>query len=245
MLNFLKDVRESCATSRRAIPTASDFAFALAQSPNTSTASLLTPQLRLHLPEGISFPAIADPDSEEPPPIDTTTVLGPLVDSDPPPYIPSHFPKLPPKHAWLHTDVYPERERDGRRMREKAAEEGFLAEKALRKLAVAEKTGAVKDEKRRLNTLSGHGKRRQDDRSGTQRGQKRRRDSSAAEEIFGEMMKDIAGSIDADETQAMDLGIDGRQDLQEKGVDIGMPEGVVVNAEIGAWRKGATKIVRA
>lgn len=243
MLNFLADVRESCSTSRRTIATPQDFAFALAHSPNTSTAALLAPQLKLHLPEGISFPFIADPNPEETPPPDVSAVLGPLVDSDPPSYIPGHFPQLPPKHAWIHTDVFPERERDARRMREKAAEEGFLAEKALRKLAAAEKTGAVKDERRRLNTLSGHGERLQDGGRGTQRGKKRPRGSSAGEEMFGDMMKDIAVSIDADESQAMDLGLDGRQELQGKGVDVGMPEGVVVNADMGTWRSGASKRV--
>jgi transcription initiation factor TFIID subunit 8 len=48
---------------------------------------------------------------------------------------------LPSKHTWQATPDFPNQERDARMIREKAAQEGALAETALRKLAEARKLG--------------------------------------------------------------------------------------------------------
>lgn len=244
MLDFTHNVRSSMHTSRRTTATAQDFAFALSQAPNASAASLLKPQLRLALPEDISSPFIDEPYAEAVDAPDFSTLLEPLVDPVAPEYIPQHFPKLPPKHSWLHTDVYPEREKDARRMREKATEEGIMAEQALRKLAAAAKAGAAHAEKRRLSTLSGPGKKMQDPSKAGKRDGREAQDSGEAEEMFGEMMKEVAGKLDQDEDEVLDLGMDGVNDLRQQGVDVGMPDGVLVNSEMNAWRRGGRKGLR-
>ncbi|KAK3709112.1 hypothetical protein LTR37_011091 [Vermiconidia calcicola] len=232
MIKFLHSTRTSMHTSRRNIPTAQDFASALALTPNMSSASLLKPQLTLQIPESISTPHIPDPDPPPAPTPDFSALLEPLI-ARPLPYIPKHFPQLPPRHAWEHTPVYPAREKDARKMRERATEEGILAEQALRKLAAAAKVGAVKAEKRKLATLSGEGRKVVVDGRG-----KARRESRAGEEMFGEMMREVGGE---EEREAMDLGMDGVNELREEGVDVGMPEGVVVNWDMGGWRRGGKR----
>jgi hypothetical protein len=57
------------------------------------------------------------------------------------PHIPSTFPAFPSQHTFKGTAILPPRERDPRRIRELATEEGRLGEQALRKLA-----GAVRGE---------------------------------------------------------------------------------------------------
>ena len=127
-------------------------------------------------------------------------------------------------------------------MREKATEEGILAEQALRKLAAAAKSGAAKAEKRRLSTLSGPGRKVQD--AGGKDKRRARRESPADEVMFGDMMKELGGAIDQDEKQAIDLGLDGTNDLREQGMDVGMPEGLVVNSDMAGWRRGGRKGLR-
>ena len=61
--------------------------------------------------------------------------------------------------------------------------------------------------------------------------------------MFADMMKQVGGS-DADEDAVMELGTDGVNDLREEGMDVGMPEGVVVNWDMGGWRQGGRKGVR-
>lgn len=61
-----------------------------------------------------------------------------------PAYVPPHFPPRPPAHSWIHTPVLPVRERDARRLRERAMAEGVAAEQGLRRLAAAEKAGVKK-----------------------------------------------------------------------------------------------------
>ena len=126
-------------------------------------------------------------------------------------------------------------------MREKATEEGIQAEQALRKLAAAAKSGAIKVEKgrRASEALSGPGRRI----SSTNKGKGRARDSEDAEAMFAEMMGQ-AGGRDNDEDDAMDLGPEGRSELRGEGVDVGMPEGVVVNWDMGGWRRGGRKRLR-
>ncbi|KAL8680893.1 MAG: hypothetical protein Q9186_002958 [Xanthomendoza sp. 1 TL-2023] len=52
-------------------------------------------------------------------------------------YVPRHFPTLPSKHTYQATAEFPSREEDPRKIRECAAEEGRLAEEALRRLVSA------------------------------------------------------------------------------------------------------------
>ncbi|KAF2485272.1 transcription factor TFIID complex subunit 8 C-term-domain-containing protein [Neohortaea acidophila] len=236
MLNFLHHVRTSMQSNRRTSPTALDFASALALVPNTSSASLLKPLLGEKIPESISSPSIPDPDPAPPAAPDFSSLLQPLVTAQPPSYIPKHFPSLPPKHAWRHTSVYADREHDARKMRERATEEGMLAEQALRKLAAAAKSGAVKAERMKENAISEVGR-----KAGVKGGRRQARRGQGAEQLYGQMLKDIAGTAAGDEDEGMDLGLDGINELREEGIDPGMPEGVVVNWDIAGWRRGARK----
>lgn len=144
MLQFLHYVQTSMSANRRANPTAQDFASALALMPNASSASLLKAQVKMRLPHGVSNPSIGEPDPPPAPAADFSNLLQPLMTTGVPAYIPKHFPQLPPQHAWKQTPVFPQRENDAHKMRERATEEGIQAELALRKLAAAAKSGVVK-----------------------------------------------------------------------------------------------------
>lgn len=231
MLKFLGHAHESMNDCRRTRPTALDFTAALANMPNAYTASLLEPQLQLSIPQDISTPVLSDPLPAPPPAPDFGDLLQPLMTTDQPAYIPSHFPALPPQHAWKQTPVFPEREKDARKMREKATEEGMLAEQALRKLAAAAKTGAAHAETRRSSTLSGLGRAR----SSTPPTKARARIS---QDTLADVLKDVDGP---DETGEMGMDI-----VRDDGRELDMSEGVSVNHEIGHWRRhGARKGVRA
>lgn len=114
-------------------------------------------------------------------------------------------------------------------MRERATQEGLLAEQALRKLAAAAKTGAMNVEKRRGSVLRGEGKAR--DPKSSQRAGRREH-----EDTFADVLKDIGGS-----DEAMDLGLDDAAETTKQGVDLGMPEGVAVNYDMSHWRHGANR----
>ncbi|CZT21038.1 uncharacterized protein RCC_06899 [Ramularia collo-cygni] len=229
MLKFLNHAHSSMNDCRRTTPTALDFTAAMRSMSNAHTASLLEPQLHLALPQEISCPVLSEPAPEPPPAPDFGDLLQPLMTTTPPPWIPSHFPALPPQHAWKQTAVFPEREKDARKMREKATEEGMLAEQALRKLAAAAKTSAAHSETRRSSTLSGLGRART---SAPTRVRAR-----ASQDTFADVLKDVDGSDETGEV-GMEIVRDDRRDL-------GMPEGVSVNHEIGHWRRnGARKTAR-
>lgn len=221
-------IRTSMQGARRTKPTAQDFSMALSLMPNAASAALLKPQLSLPIAERISYPSIPEPDPAEPAAPDFSALLQPLTTPRPPSYIPKHFPPLPPRHSWMQTPVYPERERDARKMREKATQEGMMAEQALRKLATAAKAGALKAEKKRSSALSGPGK--------VRHGAAKTVDDTR--DAFADAMKDIGGS-DADGDIGMSL--DGASDPVEDGIDTGMPEGVVVNYDMGHWRHGGSR----
>lgn len=219
MLELLHYVRTAMHGSRRTRPSATDFEMALSLMPNSSSTSYLTSQVKLSIPEEISCPAMSlrGPPPTSPP--DLSGLLQPLVEKRPRAYIPAHFPILPPRHAWMSTPVYSERERDPRKMREKATEEGMMAEQALRKLATAAKAGALKAERRRSSVLSGQGRARV-------AGKSRQHD----EDTFADVMNEVGDSGGAADEVA---------DAHEEGPDVEMPEGVVVNYDMGHWRHGA------
>ncbi|KAI5367484.1 Putative bromodomain associated domain, histone-fold, transcription factor TFIID, subunit 8 [Septoria linicola] len=224
MLHFLSHARTSMLNNRRTTPTALDFAKALAEMPNTQNASMLIPQVVLDVPDDISTPTISLQRPEPLEPLDFSRLLKPLMEQHPPAWVPSHFPKLPPQHSWKETAVFPERERDARKMREKATEEGVLAEQALRKLAAAAKTSAMNAEKNRNNVLRGEGKLRGPAKAGTRNG------ARAHEDTFADMLKELGGG-----DEAMDLASDEAE--ARTGMDLGMPEGVVVNHDMSHWRR--------
>ncbi|KAF2719643.1 hypothetical protein K431DRAFT_286445 [Polychaeton citri CBS 116435] len=233
MVNFCSHVRTSMQHGRRTRPTALDFELALGSVANTSTASLLRPQFSLHLPDEVAAPTMPGPEAAPLEPVDLSELLAPLIPEHPPSYVPRHFPQLPPSHAWKSTPEFPSRERDSRKMREKAMEEGQMAEAALRRLAAAHKMGLAKVERRRsIVPLSGPGKARF--MQGMRRA-RRGKEQVDGKAVFVDALRDLMGdSGSIGEADAMILDGGGR----EKGADLRMPEGVVVNHNMAHWRKG-------
>lgn len=143
MLNFLSDVKDSMAAARRTSAIPYDFTYALDTAGLSS--SDLEPHLELPFPPQLSAPRIATPAPAEPPPLNLAHMLGAELHTPSifknevkeTSYIPAHFPPLPSRHSYLETPVFTEREKDARKIRERATEEGILAEQALRKLTAA------------------------------------------------------------------------------------------------------------
>jgi len=141
MINFLSTVTDSMTSSRRTTAIPQDFILALSEAGISSHH--LESHLELPLPSSISNPPIPSPPPAEPPPQDLAPMLGPELakpQSSQHAYIPAHFPPLPSRHAWQSTDDFTEREKSPRRIRERATDEGVMAEQALRKLTSANKT---------------------------------------------------------------------------------------------------------
>ena len=148
MTNFLTQVRKSMSSARRTGTVAHDWVYALAASGLRGSGPL-----EQHLDTGDIPPSLLQPHFEPPappeaPPPDTESLLGAglsgKADKETRPYIPSHFPPFPSKHTYKATPVFTDRENDPRKIREKATEEGILAEQSLRKLMAAQKAGIQK-----------------------------------------------------------------------------------------------------
>lgn len=141
MTKLTATVKHSMTSSRRTTPIPQDFILALAEAGIESHH--LSPHLDLPLPPSLSNPPIAPPLPAEPPPPDLAPMLGHELSTQSPnqyAYIPPHFPPLPSRHAWQNTSRFTQREHDPRRIRERATDEGVMAENALRKLTAANKT---------------------------------------------------------------------------------------------------------
>ncbi|KAF2275114.1 uncharacterized protein EI97DRAFT_468370 [Westerdykella ornata] len=145
MRTFLAQVRKSMSSARRTTSVPHDWIYAL-KSIGIEGSSML----EKHLDTGTVPPSLLQPPFEppvpaDPPPPDLEALLGPELsgreEKESRKYIPPHLPPFPPKHAWKATPVFTPRENDPRRIREKATEEGILAEQSLRKLMAAQKAG--------------------------------------------------------------------------------------------------------
>ncbi|KAK6441826.1 hypothetical protein LTR95_001935 [Oleoguttula sp. CCFEE 5521] len=227
MISILDDVREGMQAQRRITPTATDFSWALSRVGGTRSPAQLQDYLRSALPEPISYAPISNPPPAPAPAPDFSSLLQPLIEK-PPAYVPPHFPSLPSQHAWKTTPVFASRETDARKMREKATEEGMLAEGALRKLAAAAKASAIKADRKRRNgnALAGVGKSRG---SGSVMVGKRR---PAAEMMLDNVLGDVGAAKDAGDAMTID-GVQAVSTLKD------LEERVVVNAGVRSWRSGA------
>ena len=129
--------------------------------------------------------------------------------------------------------MFPERESDQRRLRERGVEEGVLAERALRRLASASRGRNVEVVAKKGGLRHGaHGERSQV--SGRQ--VKREVDGAA---MFAEMLKEAGqGSREVDDAVAA-LAAGGGE-----GLDFGSQDGVIVNWDTGGWRRGGGQSVR-
>ncbi|KIW04071.1 uncharacterized protein PV09_04888 [Verruconis gallopava] len=136
MLHFLQIVRGSMQSSRRTQPIPQDFIRALADL-NIYPHQLLE-HIKLKLPPHITQPPIASAAHDDPSVEHLEGVLGgQLADTGSrKKWMPAHLPDLPSKHTYQHTPIFTTRENDPRRIRERATEEGVLAERAMRKLLI-------------------------------------------------------------------------------------------------------------
>lgn len=148
MTHLLAQVRKSMSSARRIDTVAHDWIYALSTAGLRGSAALDRHLDTGELPPSLLQPHFDPPAPPEAPPPDTESLLGPTLsgkaDKETRLYIPKHFPAFPSKHTYKATPVFTDRENDPRKIREKATEEGILAEQSLRKLMAAQKAGTQK-----------------------------------------------------------------------------------------------------
>jgi transcription initiation factor TFIID subunit 8 len=145
MTGFLDSVRTSMCSSRRTETVPHDWIYALKAVGITGSLSLETHLDTGEIPPAVLQPHFAPPEPKEAPQPDLEGLLGPELsgkaEKESRKYIPAHFPAFPSKHTYMATPVFPQRESDPRKVREKAAQDGIAAENSLRKLMAAQKAG--------------------------------------------------------------------------------------------------------
>jgi len=136
MQHFLRIVRDSMLSNRRTQPIPQDFVAALADI--GVLPHQLMEHVKLKLPQNVTQPPIAPPEHDDPKTEHQEGLLGAQLSGQKSgmKWVPAHLPDLPSKHTYQHTPIYTERENDARKIRERATEEGVLAEQAMRKLLV-------------------------------------------------------------------------------------------------------------
>lgn len=232
MRTFLSQVRKSMSSSRRIETVPHDWIYALKAS-GIHGSSDLEPHLDTgEVSPQVLQPSFPPPEPAEPPPPDLEGLLGAELsgraDKESRKYIPAHFPAFPPKHSWKASPVFTQRENDPRKIREKATEEGILAEQSLRKLMAAQKAG-----------LQGNKARKQ-------KRSKRMKESDA---LWQEAMKELIAeeeNRDAEEKRRRTFE-DGMEDEEYEDEPeqpkpdrtVNLLEGVHVNYDQKFWRKSA------
>ena len=136
-MHFLTHVRHSMLSSRRTRPIPQDFLQALHshQLPLRALIPHLDPPVSSSLSQFTL--GTEGPLSEEGQFSSQDALLNREPDRKPKLYIPRHFPELPSTYTYRETPQFPEREKDPRKIRELATEEGRLGEEALRRLLSA------------------------------------------------------------------------------------------------------------
>lgn len=244
MLAFLSDVKTSMHSARRVSPLPTDFTFALS-SLGLSSGDL-EPHLSLPYPTQLAAPTVAPPAPAEAPPPNLAPMLGPELQTPAVSvnevkensYIPPHFPALPSRHAYMCTNTFTEREGNARKIREKATEEGILAEQALRKLMAAK----IKKE-----VVPG----RTGERGSSREIKAKARESSWKDVVADLLLEDGQASTQDSGVAGMGsfgssvFGTDGAGDEKEDKLEALMRTGgLSVNHDRGHWRRGAGAAVR-
>ncbi len=216
MAHFLTDVRQSMLSSRRTRAIPQDFLQAL----HTHQLSLrsLVPHLDPPVPPSRSQFALAAEATEEEKNHERP-FLGPELngasDERARLYVPRHFPAFPSKHTYKATPEFLEREKDPRRIRERATEEGRMGEEALRRLV-------------------GPGS----DKPNLMTGPKAESMRKRTEELWRETMQTLVSTGgDAMEGPEKDKHRDQHPGEPSKG---GSRVSTAVNADKRFWRKGVT-----
>ena len=153
MRTFTDHVRNAMESGRRTTTIPRDWVHALKEVGYESSSTIARNLDCGEIPPSLLQPQIAPVEPPSPPPANLEDLLGPELsgraDKDSKDYIPKHFPSFPSKHTWQATPVFTSRENDPRKIRERAAEEGMVAEQSLQKLMAAQKAGLQGDKARR------------------------------------------------------------------------------------------------
>jgi transcription initiation factor TFIID subunit 8 len=237
MSTFLAQVRKSMSSARRTDTVPHDWVYALSSSGLRGSAPLEQHFDTGDIPPSLLQPHFEPPAPAEAPPPNTESLLGAglsgKADKETRSYIPSHFPPFPSKHTYKATPVFTSRENDPRKIREKATEEGILAEQSLRKLMAAQKAGIQKQNV---------GKR------------KRSKRMKESDKLWQEAMTDLLADEKQSEKEEQqrrareaeeELDWDAPLDAQIRKTpttfdrNVNLDEGVHVNYERRFWRKSA------
>lgn len=134
MTHFLAEVRQSMLSSRRIQAIPQDFL----QSLHTHQLSLssLIPHLDPPVSSSRSQFSLDEKEEQHELSFSGPPLIG-ISDAQSRPYIPQHFPAFPSTHTYKVTPEISERERDPRKIRELAMEEGRVGEEALRRFLCA------------------------------------------------------------------------------------------------------------
>ncbi|KAL4944275.1 hypothetical protein BDV06DRAFT_187724 [Aspergillus oleicola] len=139
LLRLASYVRASMLSSRRLQPIPHDFEYALKR--HRLPVDSLVPYLQASIKAEPIPTQLPSPPPDEDDDFKILPSLEPGLSGEDDrarsPYIPKHFPEFPSKHTYRHTPVFTERERDPRKIRERATDDGRHGEEALRKLARA------------------------------------------------------------------------------------------------------------
>ncbi|OAK99607.1 hypothetical protein IQ06DRAFT_251851 [Phaeosphaeriaceae sp. SRC1lsM3a] len=237
MSTFLSHVRKSMISARRTDTVAHDWIYALASSGLRGSGPLEQHFDTGDVPPSLLQPHFDPPAPPEAPPPDTESLLGANLsgktDKETRSYIPSHFPPFPSKHTYKATPVFTDRENDPRKIREKATEEGILAEQSLRKLMAAQKAGIQKQN------------------AGRRKRSRRMKESDKLwQQAMTQLLEDEKQSEkeeeqrrarEAEEEADWDAPLDSRTRQAALTVDrnVNLEEGVHVNYDQRFWRKSA------
>ncbi|KZF18939.1 hypothetical protein L228DRAFT_251468 [Xylona heveae TC161] len=224
---FLSSVTQSMLSCRRAQPIPQDFEHALRKH------NILPSFLIAHLDPPVST-EVSQPNLSVLPPVQQPDILPPTlfgeeldgaVDKSLRSYIPSHFPPFPSKHTYNSTPAFTDREKDARRIRERATEEGRLGEEALRRLVGASKGGAPKTTHDRISSAR----------------HKRHKDR---EDMWRKTLDLLAnnnnGAAKSLDESGMNMGAWGAENSSDSFIDrppLTADQDIVVNSERSYWRK--------
>lgn len=239
MTNFLAQVRKSMTSSRRTHTVSHDWVYALTTAGLRGSA-VLDPHFDTgEIPPILLQPHFDPPVPLEAPPPETESLLGQELsgraDKDTRPYIPKHFPAFPSKHTYKATPVFTNRENDPRKIREKATEEGILAEQSLRKLMAAQKAGIQKQN-------AGKRKRSKRMKESDKLWQDAMTDLLVEEKERDEQDEQRQARLEDEDDEGWDAPLEPR--IRQPMVDrnASLEEGVHVNYEQRFWRKSASGV---
>lgn len=235
MTHFTRRIQQSMLHARRSRPLPGDLAYAI--SAFNIPLSTLQGDLDLHLPPEVTQPPLFPRAPSTSSAIDFDSTAADLVSAtfgstvtqkQRNRHVPKHFPTFPPPHTYKATPVMTEREADARRVRERATQEGVLAEQALRKLVAARRPGRRSNGARLGISL---------DRAAIV--------EARNEEAFREAMKSVMKEDrDANRDQGeggnrMTDGLDDERMMDAQDLNLDFGGGALVNYDRAFWRKGA------